>query len=430
MWRRVGRDSAVFVASALIMALMQAAFRWLAIDQLSVDNYGRVALLLGIFNTALLVAHFGVPTATVRLAARSSGRADRELIVAAAKVTLIPCVVTSAFMGVVTLAVAHSLFVAVIAAAGTPPMVGAVILAGFMRGKGSVWRAASIQPLNALAQLVFLAAVAASGVDVDAGSVLASFYVGNLAALAIALVLLVPHVRRLGGGKGFVEEAARPASLARFSAWIMIGDVALYGFTIVPRIALVHLSYRQVAYFDLALLVYQIPERITVSLVIALIPAAARLHLERRRVLMPSLLDAAALAAALGALDAILWWTHLVRRVLEHAGLAEYAAAEPLLLVVILAAPAELLFAINRGVLQALGDSRTQARLAWLVLLSSLPFVPAAVFLGPTWVAALLVAQLWALYLLSRRTIPRDETREVPVVGRVFALVRSRHATA
>jgi O-antigen/teichoic acid export membrane protein len=225
------------------------------------------------------------------------------------------------------------------------------------------------------------------------------------------------------------DQAVRPASLARFSAWIMASDVAFYGFAIVPRVALIHLSYRQVAYFDVALLIYQIPQRIAASVVIALIPVAARLQVDRRRVPLPGLLDAATLAAAVAALDAVLWSTHLIRRGLEAAGLEQYAAAEPLLLIVILAAPAELLFTINKGVLQALGDSRSPARVAWGVLLASLPLVPFAVLLGAAWVAALLVGELWVLYLVSRCRIPREETREVHVVGRVFALARSRHAT-
>src|SRR5579885_632691 len=176
MWRRVAKDSLVFVAGAGLVVVLQVAFRLVSIHNLSKSDYGRAALLISIYNGAILAANFGIPVATARLAARSTGtRRARELLVAAAKASMLPCAATALVLGIVTYEVAHSLPLAVVCGLGVPPMVGASLCAGFVRGKGFLWGSAGAYPANAAAQLVALSVVIALGVNVGVGWVLVSF---------------------------------------------------------------------------------------------------------------------------------------------------------------------------------------------------------------------------------------------------------------
>jgi O-antigen/teichoic acid export membrane protein len=106
--------------------------------------------------------------------------------------------------------------------------------------------------------------------------------------------------------------------------------------------------------------------------------------------------------------DAVLWWSHAVRDVLNAVGLSRYSGAEPFLLILLLAAPAELFFSIDSAVLQAFGRSRNLALMTLTVLGLSTVAALVAVQAGPNYLALLLVADYWALYLASRTFRPSE----------------------
>lgn len=430
MWRKVGQDSAVFAGSALLMVALQVAFRLLSIHDLSPDDYGRAALLISIFNVAILLGNFGIPVAAARLSARSTGRArGLGLLANATRAAVLPSAVSSIVLGGVTYAVTGSVLLGIVCAAGVPPMVVSVIYAGFVRGKGFVWRSAAVQPANAAAQLVVLLLVTALGLHVGVGWVLVSFCIGNVAALLLALVFVLGWVKQHHRKDGQPDAEASPRRILAFSAWLSVANAAIVCLTILPRIALVHVSYAEVGIFDLALLIYSIPQRLTASLVMALIPAAASRQVKGRRVAVPAARDILVLTAACAALDALLWWTHVLRKVLIFGGLGGYTHAEPLLLIVLLAAPAELFFAINSGVLQAFGHSRRLAGLTLVVLAVSTALTPLAVALGSRFLAGLLALDYWALYLGSRR-VSAEEIEERSIFSRTPATARPNEVAA
>ena len=185
----------------------------------------------------------------------------------------------------------------------------------------------------------------------------------------------------------------------------------MVGLAIIPRVALAHLSYGDVASFDLALLVYSIPQRLTASLVIALIPVAAARQVAGTRITLPTAADAVVLMVAFVLCDAILWWSHALSGALNAVGLSHYSGSERFLLILLLAAPAELFFSIDAAVLQAFGRSRSLAVLVLTVFGFSTVAALVAVQAGPNSLALLLVVDYWALYLGSRRLTPSEATR-------------------
>jgi O-antigen/teichoic acid export membrane protein len=404
MWRRIARDSIVLGGSALLMAALQVAFRLLAVHALSVSAYGRVGLLIGVFNFAAIFGTFSVPIAAARLAAQSEGLASGLRVMSITlRASAIPSLASSIGFAAVVFAVTGSSSLAALSALGVVPMVVSIVLAGFLRGKGNVVQAAVVQPVNTLAQLLALLLVVMSHSTTTAGWVLGSFYLGNLAAFAVAAVFIRGWI---AGSHGTPVDPPRDGTardVIRFSTWLTVSNLALIGLTVTPRAVLARLSYQDVAYLDLGLLIYSIPQRLTSSLVLALVPVVARREARGGPVSAPAIGDFLAITGALFAVDALVWQTHLLPAALRAAGLARYSGAENVLLIVLLGAPAELFFSVNSGLLQATGRSRRLASLTAPVLLASLVLASVLAPLGATWLAGLLALDYWVLYGLSLR---------------------------
>jgi O-antigen/teichoic acid export membrane protein len=410
----------------MLMAVLQAAFRLLAIHDLSIESYGRVALLLSIFNFSLIFANSGVPAAAARLGARSTGLTrGRDVLVAALKAAIIPALAASFAVGLTTFALTNSTGLAVVCGAGMLPMVVSGVYAAFIRGRGFVWSSASVQPMNVLAQLLVLLAISASGVSVGVGAVMISFCIGNVAAWVLSLVYIGRWRRRsVHEPDSAPDPQVGPWRVLAFAAWLSLAQAALFGLAIIPRVALAHVSYAMVASFDLALLLYAIPQRLTASLVMALIPHAAARQVAGSRITLPATSDAVIVMIAFALCDAILWWSHALSDVLNAVGLVHYSGAEPIVLIMLLAVPAELFFGIDAAVLEAFGRARS---LAWLVLtvfgLSAIAAL-VAMHAGPNYLALVLVVDYWALFLASRRLTPAEVTRR-SIFARFLPTARS-----
>ena len=434
MWRRIGRHSLIFAAGAFAAALLQIAFRLVAVHVLPLASYGRAALLLSVFNGLLWIGYCGVPMTLTRLAARYENPSlDFPLLGAGVKAVFVPTMLAATGTGVATVVVTDSLPLALFAGAGTPPMVLSLLGAGFLRGRGFVVPAASIVPAIALAQLVVLAAPNASGAGIGIGWVIASWVIGNVAGLVWSAVLVARYAQWPAERPLPRAPELRPLGILKYSVWLSVATLSVLALPIVARGALAGVSYEQVAYLDLALLIYSVPQRFTTSLVTALVPIASAAHARRVRVPIPGPTDALVLTGAVAALDAVLWRTHAVAHTLELAGLERYAAAENLVLIVLLAVPLDVLYGINAGLLAAFGRSRRLAFVASAVLVPFVAACPVAVNLGSAYVAGLLVLAYWALYLVSRRALERSEVDRRTVAAqllgrRPFSRPRARQA--
>lgn len=408
----------------MLMALFQAAFRLLAIHDLSIESYGRAALLLSVFNFAFVFADFGVSSAASRLAARSTGLTrGRDVLASVTKALVVPSLVAGLALGITTLVLTNSVSLALVFGAGVFPMVMSTVYAGFIRGRGFVWSSASVQPMNVVVQLLVLLAISAAGVSVGVGAVLISFCVGNVAASVLSLAYVGRWRRSVHEPDSPPDPQVQPQSVLTFSAWLSVATAAVVGLAIIPRVALAHLSYGDVASFDLALLIYSIPQRLTASLAVALIPRAAARQVAGSRITVPATVDAVVLMVALVICDALLWWTHALTDVLNAVGLTHYLGAERFFLILLLAAPAELFFTIDAAVLQAFGRTRSLAMLVLTVFALSTLAALVAVHAGPNYLAALLVVDYWALYLASRRITPAEVTRR-SVFARLLVTAR------
>jgi O-antigen/teichoic acid export membrane protein len=418
MWRRVVHDTAIVISGGVAVAVLQVAFRAVAIGSVSIDTYGRAAFLLSIFNALAVVGQFGVVGAAARLSARTHGRRrDVETLRALTLAAAGPTLAAAVAMALATWAVTGSVLFAIIGALGLPPFVIACCCMGFIRGKGWIWAASSVQPANMVAQLAIFAGLVAAGVHVGVGWILGSYYLGNVAALTLGVVYVRLFRRRDSAPDDPRDPEATPRRVIGFAGWLALANAAVLMLAVLPRVALSHVSYAELAYFDLALLIYTLPQRLKASFVMAVLPIASAEHKRGARMSVPSARDLALLTAAVGVLDAILWRTHAIEHVLDLLGAGQYVRAEPLFLIVLLAAPAEIFYGLNSGLLQALGYSRRLALAALAVLLAAAIAAPFGYFFGPYYLAVVLTCSYWALYATSRRLLAPAGIDEVHLLG-------------
>jgi O-antigen/teichoic acid export membrane protein len=431
MWREVGRDTLILSASVLALVPLQAAFRLLSIHYLDVPAYGRVVLLISLFNTAFVLT-FGIPPAASRLAARSNGQdTDRRILVVLGQALALPTAVASIAILVASLVVEGSILAAAGGVVGMVMLAVSIGAAGYLRGKGRIWHAAAVQPANGIAQLVVLVLPAALGFHPGSPWVLLSFYIGNVMAGVLGVIFLWGAFSRLPDADSAqeVDPDANPRSVISFSAWMTSAALATSMLLLLPRIALAFGSYKEVAFFDLALVLYTIPQRLTSALVLAIIPSAAKAQRQRVRVAIPSRLDAAIVAFAVLGLAGVLWWSEGIPRIFDAIGIGSYAAAEPVLLILLIALPAEVLFGINSALLQAFGRSRRLAYLTGGALLFMLALTPFGFAFGGTkYFAALVAITYWLLYLVSPRSFDKSEVREERVFKTLAGTARSKVA--
>jgi O-antigen/teichoic acid export membrane protein len=415
----------------LALVPLQAAFRLLSIHYLDVSTYGRVVLLISVFNTAFVLT-FGIPPAAARLAARSAGRGDdRRILVVLGQALALPTAVASIAILVATVVIGGPILAAAGGVVGMVTLAISIVAAAYLRGKGRIWHAAAVQPANGVTQLVALALPAALGFHPGSLWVLLSFYIGNVVAGVLGVTLLWGAIHRLPGSDGAheVDPEANPRSVIGFSLWMTAAALATSMLLLLPRIALAFGSYQEVAFFDLALILYTIPQRLTTALVLAIIPSAAQAQRERVRVAIPSRLDAAIVGFAVLGLAGVLWWSNAIPQIFDAIGIDGYSAAEPLLLILLLALPAEVLFGINSALLQAFGRSRRLAYLTVAALLFMLALTPLGIAFGGTkYFASLAVVAYWLLYVASSRAFAEGDVREEPVFKALMGTARSKLA--
>jgi O-antigen/teichoic acid export membrane protein len=409
MWERVTRDASILALGALILVPLQLGYRLLALTSLDAEAYGRAALLLSIFQAALLIGHFSLHIPASRLAARVPADGRRSLAAGLLRASVGPGAVAAAGMALITFLVLASVEQAALAAVGMAALAFASIGAGFLRGVGRVWTAAAVLPFNGVVQLLVLGVLVANG-DSGTGQVLAAYYVGNIAAAALVVALLAPGLRR--ASTSTVEPEARPFSLLRAAGYLTIAAAAVGAVTVAPRAILATHSYAQVAILDVALLAYTLWQRVTGSVFSAVVPARASVQDPGRKLFIPGLGTAAVVTALAGVVAVALATTPWLEDAFVAVGLGEYSEAVPVGAVLLLAAPAELFLSITAGAIAGAGLDRTLAAICIGALVAQLVLFALVRGDDPVTYAAGVVLAYWAMYLASRPFLARANVHE------------------
>jgi O-antigen/teichoic acid export membrane protein len=398
MWRRTRHDVALLGAGSVVVVVAQLAFRGLLIGLLDPADYGRLALVLSIYNTAWIVGASGLPNAVARHISAIAPAADAAIVRSAVRAGVWPTAIAATAVGVLAAALLGSPLAFVFATIGLSSLVYSLLAMGILRGRGRTLSAASIMPIGGVAEVALLSAVLLVGLSVTALSAFAVFCAGNVVALLAGVAQAVRSApRRHHASDPVVAPSSR--QLLGFSIWLGLAAIGVAALPLAVRLAAAFDSYRIVALVDVALVLFTVPQRIGSVIVAAVVPHATReLHRGERSATV-SAREHTILIGVFAALAAVVAFTPCVKWLLGLIGRPEYASSAPYLALALLAGPARILYGLVEGVLIAHGQGRFLAISAVLVALAASVAIFATGALGSMAVAfAIFALAGWVLY--------------------------------
>lgn len=413
IWRRVRRDVVLLGAGSMGTVAAQLVFRSILITVLVPAAYGRLSLILSIYNIVWIIGASGLPNGVARYIAAIAPADDSAIVRSAFRAGVWPTLIAAAVVAAASSIILNSSLAFVYGAIGLSCLVYAVITTGILRGRGRIGSATSIMPIGGAGEVVLLLVLLASGLSVTPLSAFGVFCLGNVIGLIAGISLTMRTDPRRASSpvtltKNGLIAVPSTRQLLGFSMWLGAATVGIAILPLTVRLAAALNSYTVVAIVDVALVLLSIPLRMGSVIVSAVIPHATRalnkgdknITISRREHLI------VIVPFVLGAL--IVFLTPVVEWLFDSLGEPAYAESAVYLALALLAGPARVLYGLAEGVLVAHGEGRFLAfnSLSIAAVASGAIFLAAA--LGSMVIAfALFVVACWAVYLCGLRRIKR-----------------------
>ncbi len=397
-------------AGNLAIVIAQLAFRSILVITLAPTAYGRLTLILSIYNTIFLIGASGLPNSVARYIAISDRSRDSAIVRSAIRAGVWPTTIAAVIVATAAALLLRSPLAFVFAAIGLSSLVYSLLTTGILRGRGRIVLAASILPIAAIGEVAPLAALWLSGLGVTPISAFAVFCVGNLIGLIAGIFCTRRTSPRAIDTSPPTESdlGSVPTSreLLGFSLWLGAATVATAILPLIMRSVAVIDSYSIVAVVDIALVLLSIPQRLGVVIVQAAVPHATRALRTGNVNLTISRREYAFLIVPFALIAAFIAFTPTVEWIFTLIGRPDYGKSAPYLALALLAGPPRILYGLVQGVLVAHGDGRFLARNAWMITIVATGFMLAAALLGSILVAfAVFVLASWVIYAYGLRRI-------------------------
>lgn len=407
LWRRVRRDIVMLGAGSVGIVIAQLGFRSILLTALTPNAYGHLSLILGLYNTVMIIGASGIPNGASRYIAAIAPGDDRPIVTSSIKATAWPAFAAAAITAVASGVLLKTPLAALLGAAGLSSLVYSLLTTGILRGRGHILAAASIMPVAALSEVSLLAALRLSPLPFTPNSAFAVFCIGNCIGLAAGIICTIrtkpprtPEIQLPQGTEpGSVPS---PRQLLGFSVWLAVATAAVALLPLIMRALAVIDSYTVVALIDIALVLLNIPQRMGSVIVQAVIPHATRALGTKDASITISRREHAVLIVPFAVGAAVIAFTPIFTSLFELLGKATYGRAADYLALALLAGPPRVLYGLVQGVLIAHGDGRFLARNAWSVTIVASAAMLASILLGSTLAAfGVFVVASWAIYLVG-----------------------------
>jgi O-antigen/teichoic acid export membrane protein len=415
IWRRVRHDVILFGAGTVGVVICQLVFRSILIVALVPAEYGRLSLILSLYNTLVIVGASGLPNSTARYIALGTPGDDPAIVRSAVRAAAWPTVVAATVMAIVSGVLLGSPLAGIFGAIGLTGIAYTFLSQGILRGRGRVKSSAFILPLAAFSEAALLTMLWITGVGFTALSAFGVFCLGNVISLSVGIFCVIrtfPSQTALVKHTGDKIRRVVPSSrqLLGFSVWLALATAGIAFMPLMVRIAATLNSYTTVAIIDVALVLLSIPQRLGAVIVSAVVPHATRevradktfQTISRREHLF--IIAPFAVAAIVVAFTPIIGW------LFEGLGRPEYAKSAVYIALALLAGPARVLYGLVEGVLTAHGHGRFLAFNSLSITVISSCAIFAAAALGSTVVGFIIFTiACWTIYLSGLARIKRLE---------------------
>jgi len=411
IWRRVRRDAVLLGGGSVAIVAAQLGFRSILVVLLVPADYGRLSLILSLYNTVFLIGASGLPNSVARYISISSPAEDAGIVRSAIRAGAWPTAVAATVIAITSGVLLKTPVASLFAAIGLSSMVYSLVTAGILRGRSKVGAAASIQPIAAIGEVAPLAILWLSGVAVTPLLAFGVFCAGNVLGL-VAGITCTARTRPHAKPEDSVAAVPSVRELLGFSMWLGVATIGVAVMPLVMRFAAALDSYSVVAMVDIALVLLSVPQRIGTVIVQAVIPHATRAVGNNEESLTISRREHLFMIVPFVAVAAIVAFTPIVHSLFSLLGRPGYAKGADYLALALLAGPARILYGLVQGILVAHGEGRFLARVSLMITVISSAAIFAAAGLGSTLVAfAFFVVACWAVYL---KTLERAHHLDAP----------------
>jgi O-antigen/teichoic acid export membrane protein len=407
IWRHLWSDVILLGIGSVAVVAAQLAFRSILIAVLVPSSYGRLSLVLSVYNTIWVLGTSGLPNSVARYLAIGGPADDAGVIRSALRANAWLTLAATAIIAAVAGLLLGSVLAAALAAVGLASLVYSLLAMGILRGRGHIASSASIMPVAALAQILPLAVIWLAGLTITPMVGFAVFSLGNVAGLAMGIYFVRRTTPRPEPDMT-PSDVPSPLRLLAFSMWLALATAGLSALPLVLRAVAVWDSYTVVAVVDVALVLFVIPQRLGTVIVLAAIPRASKavqrgnadLTISLRAhfiAIVPFVLAAATIA-----------FTPLIGWIFEAIGRPEYEQSARYLAFALLAGPARILYGLVEGALVAHGEGRFLALTSVSVTACASGAIVAAAALGSLSAAfGVFVVAFWLVYLIGLEKVRR-----------------------
>jgi O-antigen/teichoic acid export membrane protein len=408
VWRHIWRDVLLLGAGSVAVVIAQLCFRSILIATLLPAEYGRLSLVLGIYNTVWILGTSGLPNTVSRWIALKGPAADRAIVRSAIRANAWLTLAAAAVVATVSALLLHSPLAGLFGAIGLAGLVYSLLTMGIMRGRGRMVPAAAVLPIAALAELTPLVLMKAAGADITAISAFAVFSLGNVVGVGFG----VYFVRRTAPPKPLrpppAEDVPSPLRLLGFSVWLAAATAGLSLLPLIVRAVAAFDSYTVVAIVDVALVLFTVPQRLGTVIVLAAIPRASRAVQRQDLDLTISFRAHLIAIVPFAVLAAVVAFSPLVGWAFEAIGQPDYEQSARYLALALLAGPARILYGLVESALVAHGDGRFLAGSVLSITAVAAVLMLVAAALGSVTAAfVVFVAAFWLIYLVGARRVGR-----------------------
>jgi O-antigen/teichoic acid export membrane protein len=420
IWRSVRRDATLLGMGSIGIVLAQLLFRSILIAVLVPAAYGRLSLILSLYNTVMIIGASGLPNSAARYIALGTQADDPLIVRSVFRAGIWPTMVAATITAVVAGLVLRSPLSCLFAVVGLSSMVYSLVTTGILRGRGHLVAAASIMPTAGLSEVSLLALLWLLVPGFTPLAAFGIFCLGNVIGLLVGLFQVArtrPHVAVEPAPPSKDAQSAVPTyrQLLGFSMWLGAATVGISVIPLIMRFAAALDSYSTVAVIDVAIVILGIPQRVGAVIVQAVIPHATRALRAGKVGLTISRREHLILTIPFVIMAAILIFTPVVGWVFGALGRPAYAKSGDYLALALLAAPARVLYGLVEGMLVARGEAKFMALNALAISAAASAVIIAIVALGRVTAAfAVFAIAWWTIYLsglsrIHRRSAPTPE---------------------
>ncbi len=403
IWRRIRRDAVVLGAGNAAQVLAQLGFRGILVAVLAPAAYGRLSLVLSIYNSAWIIGSSGLPNSVARYLAMGSPEDDQAIVRSGLRAGAIPIAAATVLVAAAAGVILQSPLAAAFGAIGFCGLIYSLLSMGILRGRGQVGKAATVMPVAGFGELGLLVILWKSGLAITPLSAFGVFAAGNVIGLAMALYFVRRTAPpRQAPGSLRSPSAPSPRQLLGFSMWIALATAGVAILPVVVRAAAAIDSFTAVAVIDVALILFAIPQRLGTVIVLATTPHASRQHKEGGLGVAISGREHLVVILPFVLASAFVAFTPVVDWLFDLLGRPEYDQSAPYLALALLAGPARILYGLVEGILIGRGEGRFLGLTATAISLLASGLIFAAVALGSLDAAfTAFVVAYWSIYLMG-----------------------------